>query len=74
MSDSCYCHKLHKALSDLLLLVRHETNLPEAAANGVTDDSGMDEGVVRASEIMDNARLLVEVKHESASCENSGVD
>lgn len=67
MSNSCYCKKLHKALTDLYLLVVNETDLPYCAANEVTHD-GLDGGLVRASEILENARVLVEEKHESSSC------
>jgi len=47
-------------LDRLLHLVRHETNLPGSAANGVTDCSGRtDEGVIRADEIMDLSRRML---------------
>ncbi|KKN27800.1 hypothetical protein LCGC14_0860630 [marine sediment metagenome] len=52
--------KIRKALEALLLLVKHETDLPDSAANGVTDPGGsLDEGIVRASEIMEQARLAL---------------
>lgn len=51
---------LLEACEQLLLLIQHETNLPEAARNGVTDNTGtIDEGEVRAFEIIENARKAV---------------
>jgi len=51
------CAEYRDALARLLQLVRHETNLPKSAANGVTGSSGViDEGVARADEIMDLSR------------------
>jgi hypothetical protein len=47
---------LADAVEWLLLLVSHETGLPESAANGVTDPTGLDEGVTRASEILRETR------------------
>ncbi len=56
--------KLEGALRKLILLVDHETDLPDSSANGVTDSTGMmDEGVVRASAILSDARALVPVYH-----------
>ena len=48
--------KLRNTLNNLYLLVKHETNLPESAANGV-ESQGLDEGIVRASDIIERARL-----------------
>ncbi len=53
--------ELKNTLNDLYLLVKHETNLPESAANGV-ESHGLDEGIVRASEIIEKARLAAEEK------------
>ena len=52
-----YC-KLRNTLNDLYLLVKHETNLPESAANGV-ESQGLDEGIVRASDIMEEVRVCL---------------
>jgi hypothetical protein len=54
--------QLRKALQGLYLLVKHETLLPESAVNGVESTDGIDEGVVRASEIIEEARKLLEDK------------
>lgn len=52
---------LLEACELLLLLIQHETNLPESARNGVTDSTGtVDEGEVKASEILSNARIAIE--------------
>ena len=49
-----------EALSDLLLLVKYETGLPESAANGViSSDGGLDEGVVRAAAIIEEAEIVL---------------
>ena len=54
------CAEYRDTLNQLLQLVRHETNLPKSAANGVTDSSGViDEGVSRADEIMDLSRRVL---------------
>jgi len=47
---------LRASLEELLLLIYHETDLPASAANGVTDESGMDEGIAWASETIARAR------------------
>ena len=49
-------NKLKETLRNLYLLVKHETNLPESAANGV-ESQGLDEGIMRASDIIEKARL-----------------
>jgi hypothetical protein len=51
--------KYRVALDGLYALVQHETDLPKGAANGVVSDSGTDEGVWRAGEIIENARLAL---------------
>ncbi len=49
-----------QALRDLLGLIEHETDLPRSAANGVTDPTGsIDEGEVRAAQIIENARAVL---------------
>jgi len=54
--------QLKEALNALYLLVKHETNLPDSAANGVTDPGGsLDEGVTRAAETMETVRRLIKV-------------
>lgn len=48
-----------RSLLNLYCLVQHETDLPQSAANGVGDENqigAMDEGVVRAGEIIEQAR------------------
>jgi len=50
--------KLKKTLHGLYLLVKHETDLPNSAANGV-EHLGTDEGVVRASNIIEEARIAL---------------
>ena len=53
--------RFHEALEALLLLVDHETGLPESAANGVTDPTGtIDEGVVTSGEALEAARALLD--------------
>ena len=55
-------------LQDLYLLVKHETDLPESAANGV-ESQGLDEGV-RASEIIEQSRnCLASVNLPGTKCE-----
>lgn len=52
--------KLLEACDRLLMLIDHETDLPRSARNGVTDSTGtVDEGEVRAAEIVENARNVV---------------
>jgi len=52
--------RLRAALSALYELVRHETDLPEGAANGVVDSTGtLDEGVCPASAIIEAARTAM---------------
>lgn len=43
-------------LRDLLALVEHETSLPQSAYNGVRDDQGKDEGVIKAAEVLDRVK------------------
>ncbi len=50
--------KLKEALKSLYSLVSHETDLPSSAANGV-ESSGLDEGVVRASLIIEETRQIL---------------
>lgn len=52
--------RLAKALRTLYDLVTHETSLPACAENGVKADSGLDEGVVRASEILCETQQLLQ--------------
>lgn len=56
--------RLQNALSQLYMLVRFETDLPDCAANGV-ESQGLDEGVVRASEIMEHTREIINHKRLS---------
>lgn len=51
--------QLEVALLNLYMLVKYETDLPEGAANGV-ESQGLDEGVVRAGDILEEVRKLVE--------------
>lgn len=54
------CAAMREGLDCLLDLVRHETDLPESAANGNKDSSGtIDEGVVMAGRVMEQARKLL---------------
>jgi len=49
--------KLEGHVKMLLLIIEHETGLPESAANGVTDPtSAIDEGVVKTAAVIDEAR------------------
>ena len=53
IEDAPSLQEVHTALEDLLLLVERETGLPESAANGVMCPNAiLDEGVVRAHEII----------------------
>lgn len=50
--------ELEAEIKGLLLLIQHETDLPNCAANGVVEH-GTDEGVYRAAMILEEARLAV---------------
>jgi len=51
--------ELKEMVALLLLMIKHETNLPDGAANGVVTNDGSDEGIVRAGQIMDEAFQLL---------------
>ena len=53
--------ELEKHLGMLLEVIKHETNLPSSAANGVTYQ-GLDEGIVRTDEILRDAKQALEHK------------
>tara|TARA_Y100000310_G_scaffold315105_1_gene365289 strand:- start:2562 stop:2840 length:279 start_codon:yes stop_codon:yes gene_type:complete len=59
-SDQDKIDKLRNVLENLLLLIKHETNLSYSAKNGITDPTGrIDEGEVWACKTMEEARLLL---------------
>jgi len=47
------------ALEIIMLLIEHETGLPQSAANGNVSSFGTDEGIVRTQEILDRVRALL---------------
>ena len=50
---SCSIAIYLQVIAELLALIEHETDLPKCAANGVFDSTGqLDEGIVKASEIL----------------------
>jgi len=51
--------ELKEMVALLLLMIEHETNLPDGAANGVVTNDKSDEGIVRARQIMDEAFQLL---------------
>lgn len=55
-----WAEQMRRALKKLQALVQHETDLPRSAQNGVTDETGtIDEGVVRAGEVLEEVRLAL---------------
>jgi hypothetical protein len=58
--------KCVEVLDMLYILVTHETDLPKGAANGVVSDDGRDEGVWRAGEILEEARIALFTMRGSA--------
>ena len=65
--------RVWSVLQDLYLLVKHETGLPESAANGV-ESQGLDEGIIRASEIIEQVHnCLASVNPSGTKCK-CGVD
>lgn len=50
--------ELEAVVEALLLLIGHETNLPDCAANGVVAH-GTDEGVYRAGMMLEEARVTL---------------
>jgi len=74
MAKSISKANLIEVLRDLLLLVTHETDLPDSAANEVVTSDGIDEGVWSATKIISKAKLLLDaVDRQFVKCDVCGI-